>query len=168
MTDHPRIPNEGFSFGDYGVCRSWITNAISRRNVAQVIVVCDNQRSQRLVRELGAHPHPASAHATRHDVGRSVLDGHMVAVHCAEYYPRARTALVAACLRTDDHYVEISVYRRHIQQAPTLLPSFQSANLTAYYDSEQFVPRHTCIGQANRRALGGRNMDTQMLVQQGL
>jgi uncharacterized protein YbjT (DUF2867 family) len=101
-------------FGGYGTFGAIVSRALAELGHAVTVAGRDRGRAEALARALGEGHSALAADVSDRDACRRALDGHLVAVCCAGPFSGLGDALLAACVESAVHYVDIADDRAYV------------------------------------------------------
>lgn len=120
-------------FGGYGTFGSIVSRALAA--LGHAITVCgrDPARAEAMARALGDGHSARAADASDRDSCRRAVEGHPVAVCCAGPFSDLGDALLATCVESPAHYVDIADDRAYVTRGRGWDARFRDAGRAAVF-----------------------------------
>ncbi len=120
-------------FGGYGTFGAIVSRALAALGHAVTVAGRDRGRAEALARTLGDGHSALAADASDRDSCRRALEGHSVAVCCAGPFSGLGDALLAACVESAVHYVDIADDRAYVARGRGWDARFRAAGRAAVF-----------------------------------
>jgi saccharopine dehydrogenase-like NADP-dependent oxidoreductase len=120
-------------FGGYGTFGAIVCRELAALDHAVTVAGRDRERAGALARALGAGHSAVAADASDGEACRRALEGHAVAVCCAGPFSALGDALLAACVESSVHYVDIADDRAYVARGRGWDARFRAAGRAAVF-----------------------------------
>lgn len=120
-------------FGGYGTFGAIVSRELAALGYAVTVAGRDRGRAEALARALGEGHSAVAADASDHQSCRRAVEGHPVAVCCAGPFSALGDALLAACVESAAHYVDIADDRAYVARGRGWDARFRAAGRAAVF-----------------------------------